>query len=90
MQNKTIAIELIGWIAMILSIISFFPQAYSVWKGRPKPATSISLPMYTIFNIGVVLWVIYGVAIDAQLIWLTNAAIAIPAFSVLAYKLIYG
>ncbi len=83
-------IEWVGFAAMIASCTSFFPGAYTVWINWPKPASSISLPMYVIFDLGVVLWIVYGVKKQVWAMWFTNAIIAVPAFSVLAYKLIYG
>ena len=49
---------MIGTIAAILTTLSFLPQAYQVIK--TKDTSGISLGMYTMFVIGVVLWVIHG------------------------------
>lgn len=49
---------IIGNIAAILTSISFLPQAIKILK--TKDTKSISLPMYIMFVVGVLLWLIYG------------------------------
>ena len=53
---------MIGTIAAILTTLSFLPQAYQVIK--TKDTSGISLGMYTMFVLGVFLWIIH------QLNWL--------------------
>lgn len=55
MDNTTF---IIGNIAAILTSISFLPQAIKIIK--TKDTKSISLPMYIMFVVGIVLWLIYG------------------------------
>ncbi len=49
---------IIGNIAAILTSVSFLPQAIKILK--TKDTKSISLPMYIMFVVGVLLWLIYG------------------------------
>ena len=49
---------MIGTIAAFLTTLSFLPQAYQVIK--TKDTSGISLGMYTMFVIGVFLWIIHG------------------------------
>lgn len=49
----------IGYIAAVMTTIAFLPQAYMTWKTRS--VESISLGMYSIFTIGVALWLGYGI-----------------------------
>lgn len=49
---------IIGNIAAVLTSVSFLPQAIQIIK--TKDTKSISLPMYILFVIGIVLWLIYG------------------------------
>lgn len=50
--------ELIGYFAGICTAISFVPQAIKTFKSRD--IRGLSLGMYTIFNMGIISWVIYG------------------------------
>lgn len=48
----------IGFIAAILTTISFLPQVVKVWQTRS--ARDVSLGMYLLFTVGVLLWLICG------------------------------
>ena len=50
---------IVGFIAGILTTVAFVPQIIIVW--RTRSAEDISLGMYTLFTLGVVLWLVYGV-----------------------------
>lgn len=50
--------ELIGYFAGICTAVSFVPQAVKTFKSRD--IRGLSLGMYTIFNMGMTSWVIYG------------------------------
>lgn len=49
---------LIGSCAAILTTVAFVPQALHSYKTRDL--SGISLPMYTVFTLGVAMWLIYG------------------------------
>ena len=53
----------IGFLAAVLTTVSFVPQVLKVWRARS--ATDISLGMYTLFTLGVALWLVYGVLIHS-------------------------
>lgn len=50
--------EAIGMIAGSLTTIAFLPQVIRLY--RTKSAKDISWPMIILFNIGVILWAVYG------------------------------
>lgn len=50
--------EFIGYVAAILTTISFIPQAVRVFK--TKDTKSLSKTMYILFCIGMFLWFVYG------------------------------
>ncbi|KJH71391.1 SemiSWEET transporter [Aliterella atlantica] len=56
-------ITLLGLIAGTLTTIAFIPQLVKVW--RSKSAKDISLNTLVIFNTGVLLWLIYGIYLQA-------------------------
>jgi MtN3 and saliva related transmembrane protein len=81
-------IEAIGLMAAVLTTAAFLPQVYKTWK--TKDVSSLSLPMLSIFFIGVVLWLIYGLLIESLAIILANAITIISAFLLVYFKLKYS
>ncbi|MEE9398424.1 MAG: SemiSWEET transporter, partial [Methylococcales bacterium] len=63
--------EFIGYIAAVLTTISFLPQAILTIKTRDTE--SLSLSMYSLFTLGVLLWLVYGVFISNNAIIFSNA-----------------
>ena len=55
-------ITLLGLLAAACTTFAFFPQAYKIYK--TKHTQDLSIPMYVIFSIGVLLWLIYGIIIN--------------------------
>ncbi len=49
----------VGTIAATLTTLAFIPQAYHSYKTRDM--SGISLPMYTVFTLGVAMWLTYGI-----------------------------
>jgi len=78
--------EAIGYIAAILTTISFLPQAIKTIKS--KDTSSISLTMYVIFTIGVLLWLVYGIYIRDWALSLANGFTAVFSIIILSYKII--
>ncbi len=64
-------IDILGYIAACLTTLSFVPQAWLVI--RTKRTGGISLLMYSLFVLGVALWLAYGIATNAMPIILANA-----------------
>ncbi|HLT81590.1 MAG TPA: SemiSWEET transporter [Cyclobacteriaceae bacterium] len=71
-------IQMLGLVAGALTTIAFLPQVIKTWKSRS--AKDLSLSMFSIFTLGVGLWLIYGIldnnvpVIAANLITLMLAA----------------
>jgi MtN3 and saliva related transmembrane protein len=80
-------LEWIGSGAATCTTISFIPQLIRVW--RRKSATDISLAMFLIFNLGLVLWLIYGIGIHSIPIIAANTATLTLALTILALKVKY-
>ena len=53
-----IFVDYIGSIAATCTTLAFVPQAIHSYKTRDL--SGISLPMYTIFTVGVAMWLVYG------------------------------
>lgn len=60
----------IGYIAAFLTTFSFIPQVFHTIK--IKDTSSISLSMYSMFFLGTLGWLIYGIGMDALPIILAN------------------
>ena len=80
--------EYIGFIAAILTSISFAPQAIKTI--RTKSTESISLRMYVILTTGVVCWLIYGFYLMDYPIIIANSVTLLLAGTILVMKLKFG
>ncbi len=77
-------IETIGLVAGTLTTLSFVPQVIKTW--RSKSAKGLSLGMFSLFCIGLVLWLIYGFALSSLSIILANAFTLLLASVLLVFK----
>ncbi len=84
-MNLALVADLIGTMAAVCTTAAFIPQAILVYKTRDTK--SISLPMYIVFNIGVICWAVYGFLIQATPIFSANIITFIFAFYILLMKI---
>lgn len=77
----------LGLIAAAFTTVAFLPQVIQSWK--TKNMESISLPMYSMFTTGVLLWLIYGFLVKDMPVILANGFIFIFASSILILKIKY-
>ena len=84
MQNS----DLIGYLAAALTTCSFLPQALHTF--RTRDVSGISLGMYSVFTVGIALWLLYGLALSAWPIVVANAITLLLAGTILGMKLVYG
>jgi MtN3 and saliva related transmembrane protein len=82
------ALNLLGFAAGVLTTAAFVPQVLKIWKTRS--ARDISLAMYAVFTTGVVLWLVYGIALGSVPIIVANVLTLGLALAVLVMKLRYG
>ena len=80
--------DLIGYLAATLTTCSFVPQALHTF--RTRDVRGISLGMYSVFTVGIALWLVYGLALGAWPIVVANAITLLLAGAILAMKLRYG
>jgi MtN3 and saliva related transmembrane protein len=80
--------EWVGSIAATLTTCSFIPQVWRVW--RTKHTKDISLLMYSLFTLGVSLWLAYGILLDSRPIIAANGITLLLAGTVLLLKLRFG
>jgi MtN3 and saliva related transmembrane protein len=79
--------DLVGALAACLTTLSFLPQAWLTFKTRD--VRGVSLGMYSVFAIGVTLWLAYGLLLRAWPIVIANAVTLALALAILAMKLRY-
>jgi MtN3 and saliva related transmembrane protein len=79
--------DLIGTLAAILTTASFFPQALHTF--RTKDVRGISLGMYSAFTLGVALWLVYGLLLEAWPVVIANVITLALASTILVMKLRY-
>ena len=63
-------VEIIGFVAALLTTSAFVPQVIKVWKS--KSSNGVSLSMYLVLLLGVSLWGVYGYLIDSMSIIIAN------------------
>ena len=80
--------EWIGFAAASLTTASFVPQAWLTF--RTRDVRGISLGMYSVFTLGVALWLAYGLLLQAWPVVAANATTLVLAMSILMMKLRYG
>lgn len=79
------AYDLLGYAAATLTTLAFVPQALHTWKTRR--AGGISLVMVSTFTLGVALWLLYGIALDAWPVIIANAITLALSLFLLGMKL---
>ena len=79
---------LIGSVGGFLTTLAALPQAIKSW--REKSAKDISLYMYIILNVGIMLWLIYGILINDFVVIVANLVSLIINLIILYLKLRYG
>ena len=77
--------DVMGFIAAFLTTTAFVPQAVHSWKTRDL--SGISLPMYSMFTLGVAAWLIYGLMIDSLPVIVANAITLLLSAIVLYLKI---
>ena len=80
--------DLVGTLAACLTTLSFLPQAWLTFKTRD--VRGVSLGMYSVFAVGVALWLAYGLLLGAWPVVIANAITLLLALAILAMKLVYG
>ena len=77
--------EAIGVVAAVLTTISFVPQVWHSFKTRD--VSGVSLGMYSVFTVGISLWLVYGVLLRAWPLILANGITLALASAILLMKL---
>ena len=81
-------VTLLGLAAAFLTTLAFVPQAVKII--RTRHTKDISLWMYILLNIGLVLWLTYGVLLRDPALILANSVTFILTFTILILKIKNG
>ena len=82
---NTVWIDAIGSVAAVLTTASFIPQAWHSFKTRD--VSGVSLGMYSVFTLGVALWLLYGVLLQSWPLMIANSVTLLLAAAILGMKL---
>lgn len=80
-------IDIVGFLAALLTTVSFVPQAWHTF--RTRDVRGISLGMYSAFALGVALWLVYGLLLGSWPIVVANLVTLALALAILFMKLRY-
>ena len=78
---------MLGYAAGFLTTIAFVPQVLKIW--RTKSAKDVSLATFAAFTLGVVLWLLYGIARQEPPIIIWNSVTLVLAVAILVMKVKY-
>lgn len=80
-------LTILGILAGTLTTIAFLPQVWRTWK--TKSAKDVSFIMLIAFMSGLILWLIYGIILNALPIILANGITLFLNFIILWLKIKY-
>ena len=81
-------VDWMGYAAAVLTTASFVPQAWLTFKSRD--VRGISLGMYSAFTLGVALWLVYGLLIQAWPVVIANVITLVLALAILWMRVKFG
>jgi MtN3 and saliva related transmembrane protein len=81
-----ISTDWLGYLAAALTTLSFVPQAWLTL--RTRDVHGISAGMYSVFTVGVAMWLAYGWRLGEWPIIIANAVTLVLSATILATKLV--
>ncbi|MCS6959690.1 MAG: SemiSWEET transporter [Pseudanabaenaceae cyanobacterium SKYGB_i_bin29] len=81
-------VDILGYVAATLTTLSFLPQVIKVWQTRSTK--DLSLTTLIGLNLGIFLWLIYGLVIKAMPVIAANAVTLALTLTMLFFKQRYG
>ena len=80
--------EIVGLVAAFLTTVAFLPQV--VHTIRTRSTHDISLRMYSLYTVGIFLWLIYGLLLRDVPLIASNIVTFLLSGTILALKLRHG
>lgn len=87
-RDYDVSIDIFGYIAGLLVVLSMLPQVIKSW--HTKMTRDISFWRYLIYVSGLVLWVTYAILIENGPVAVMNSVGLVLASSILFLKIRYG
>ena len=81
-------VDILGFTAGTLTALAFLPQVLRTWRRRS--ASDLSVIMLIAQASGVALWIVYGVAVGAAPVILSNSVTLALTLLLLFFKQRYG
>ncbi|HET8760983.1 MAG TPA: SemiSWEET transporter [Nitrospiria bacterium] len=81
-------VSALGFVAGMFTTVAFIPQL--VKARRSQSTKDLSLPMFLIFAAGVLLWLVYGIAIRSMPVIVANGVTLVLAGWILLLKIRLG
>lgn len=78
-------VQILGLVAGSLTTAAFLPQVIKTWK--TKSAKDLSLGMFSLFCIGVALWLVYGFIVRDIPVIAANLVTLMLASTLLVFKM---
>ena len=86
--GDAIGLDMIGYLAGALTTVAFVPQVVHIV--RKRSAHDISWAMFSIFSVGVALWLWYGIRLASWPLIVANSVTLALVLTILVLKLRYG
>jgi MtN3 and saliva related transmembrane protein len=80
--------EIVGLVAALLTTVAFLPQV--IHTIRTRSTHDISLRMYSLYTVGIFLWLIYGLLLHDMPLIAANAVTLVLSGTILGLKLRHG
>lgn len=80
--------EIVGLAAAFLTTVAFLPQV--IHTVRTRSTHDISLRMYSLYTVGIFLWLVYGLFLHDLPLIASNAVTLIFSGTILALKIRHG
>lgn len=80
-------IDSIGLLAGLLTTTAFIPQVWKIY--RTKSGNDISARMISLFSVGLVLWLIYGILLRSLPLIISNVFTLALTLTIIALKVRY-
>ena len=81
-------VSLMGYVAGTCTTLAFLPQVFRTWSKRSTD--DISLGMFSLMVFGILLWLLYGIAVGDWPLILADGVSLILAATILLLKLRFG
>ena len=76
--------DFLGYLAAFMTTVSFLPQVIKIYK--EKSAKSISSKTFYIFSLGILCWLLYGIALDSMPMIISNTVTMILSAAIIVLK----